>query len=278
MRLEPSSSGVAAARQETLPLFHAAWLFAAGVAATHFLWLRPWLLPAAMIPTAILCCVAAFKAQRMLWLPLAVLWALLGAWCGLMEPWPAPVPQVASFSDGLMRTLEGTAVDVGPVRSQIEQDVNDDGVYGPEPEAEPTQRVDVQLARLEEATDSIDRQIPVAGTVRLTLRWPAGTNVEAIAETFHCGDHIRADARLLRPAVYHDPGVWSRADYLLGQGITSTAGVAIDRVAIDRSGDNADVKLRCRLSTLQHAMTARLMGLPATTHGLRRCAFRGRTL
>ncbi len=267
MRLEPSSSGAAAARQDTVPLFHAAWLFAAGIAATHFLWLRPWLLLAAMIPTAILCCVSAFKAQRMLWLPLAVLWALLGAWCGLMEPWPAPAPQVASFSDGLMRTLEGTVVDAGPVRSQIDQDVNDDGSYGPKPEAEPTQRVDVQLSSLEEATDSDDRQIPVTGTVRLTLRWPAGTNVGAIAQTFHCGDHVRADARLLQPAVYHDPGVWSRADYLLGQGITSTAGVAIDRVAISAAGDDADVRFRCMLSTMQHAMTARLMGLPATMQG-----------
>lgn len=55
---------------------------------------------------------------------------LLGARCGFMEPWPAPVPQVASFSDGLMRRLESTVVDTGPVRSQIEQDVNGDGVYG----------------------------------------------------------------------------------------------------------------------------------------------------
>lgn len=130
MRLEPSSSGVAAARQETVPLFHAAWLSAAGIAAAHFLRLRPWLLLAAMIPVAILCCAAAFKAQRILWFPMAMLWALLGAWCGSMEPWPASVPQVASFSDGLMRRLESTEVDTGPVRSQIEQDVNGDGVYG----------------------------------------------------------------------------------------------------------------------------------------------------
>ena len=39
---------------------------------------------------------------------------------------------------------------------------------------------------------------------------------------FQCGDRIRAIVRLLPPEIYHDPGVWSREDFLLDQGITST--------------------------------------------------------
>jgi hypothetical protein len=34
----------------------------------------------------------------------------------------------------------------------------------------------------------------------------------------------------LPPEVYHDAGVWNREDFLVDQGITSTATVKIDRV------------------------------------------------
>ena len=54
--------------------------------------------------------------------------------------------------------------------------------------------------------------------------------VNRTSPAFHCGERIRADARLMQPEVYRDPGVWSRRDYLLDQGITSTATVNVDRV------------------------------------------------
>jgi competence protein ComEC len=73
-----TSDGPAAAGFSAVPLFHAAWLFAAGIAATHWLWLRPSLVLVALALTAALCGLAAL---RMVWLPLAVLWLLLGAWC-----------------------------------------------------------------------------------------------------------------------------------------------------------------------------------------------------
>jgi competence protein ComEC len=67
--------------------------------------------------------------------------------------------------------------------------------------------------------------------------------------------------RLLPPEVYRDPGVWSRQDFLLDQGITSTATVSIDRV--ERLGPSSSRFLACRLSGFQHASSARLLGLPA---------------
>jgi competence protein ComEC len=263
MRLDSSRSDAPAARPDTLPLFHAAWLFALGIAATHWLWFQPGWALAALTPVALLCAMAALRAQRVLWAPLALLWCLLGAWCGWMEPQPAPAAGVAALSDGLMRTLEGAAVDLAPVRNETEQSVNDDGAIGAAEAAEPSQRIDVQLDSLEEATDTLDRQLPVSGKVRLTVRWPLGTSIEAASQTFHCGDRIRADARLLQPAVFHDPGVWSRADYLLGQGITSTASVKADRVTVIGRDHGAESQFRCKLSALQHSLTARLMALPA---------------
>jgi competence protein ComEC len=267
MRLEPSSSGAAVARRDAVPLFHAAWLFAIGIAATHQVWLQPGLVLVALAPMAVLCGIAAMRAQRVLWLPLAVLWFLLGAWCGFMEPQPAPSPQVAALSDGLMRTLEGTVISAAPVRNEAERNLSDDeasNATAEEPAQLQTQRIDVQLSSLELVTDSEDRPSAVTGAVRLAVRWPAGTSAQSAAQIFHCGDRIRADVRLLQPAVYHDPGVWSRADYLLDQGITSTASIPIDRVAVLGHDEGAGPQFRCKLSERQHAMTSRLMDLPQT--------------
>lgn len=62
-----------------VPLFHAAWLFALGILAASTLWLRPGLLLISLPLIGALCFIAAFRAQRIAWLPLGVLWCLLGA-------------------------------------------------------------------------------------------------------------------------------------------------------------------------------------------------------
>ena len=179
----------------------------------------------ALALVAVLCGVAAFRAQRIAWLPLAVLWLLLGAWCAEMEPHPAPAPALAALSDGLLRTVEGTVVDAGPVRGETEQNLDEPAAA--RNSAQPSQRIDLRVSSLEVVTDAEDAQAPVEGGVRLTVRWPQGPSGQ---QPFQCGERIRAVVRLLPPEVYHDPGVWSREDFLLDQGITSTATVSIDRV------------------------------------------------
>jgi competence protein ComEC len=247
-----------------VPLFHAAWLFAAGVALTPWLWLRPSLVLIALALTAVLCAVAALRAQRVAWLPLAVLWLLLGAWCAEMEPHPAPAPAVAALSDGLVRTVEGAVTDAGPVRSEMEQNLADPGEPSPAVSGQsPAQRIDLRVTSLEVVNDSEDAQAPAAGGVRLTVRWPMNaTGLQPLA----CGERVRAVVRLLRPEVYRDPGVWSRQDFLLDQGITSTATVSIDRV--ERMGMAPGSFLACRVSGLQHASSARLLALPAAMRRL----------
>jgi hypothetical protein len=116
MQSESHTSGQPSAGLSAAPLFHAAWLFAVGIAVTHWVWLRPGLVLAAMAPVTVLCGLAVLRAQRIAWLPLATLWCLLGAWCALMEPQPAPAPALASLSDGLLRSMEGTVVDSGAVK------------------------------------------------------------------------------------------------------------------------------------------------------------------
>ena len=139
----PAATGV--------PLFHAAWLFAAGIVVAS----RVWVQPALGAGGACAGCRAVLRgglprrtAQRIAWLPLAVLWMLLGAWCAEMEPQPAPAPELAALSDGLLRTVEGTVVDAGPVRTELEQNVD-------EPTATaPSQRIDLRVATVEVVNDA----------------------------------------------------------------------------------------------------------------------------
>jgi len=255
----PSIQSPSTAGLTSVPLFHAAWLFAAGIAFAHFCWLRPTSLLIALFPVAVLCCVAAFRAQRILWIPMATLWCLLGAWCAEMEPQPAPAPVLSALSDGLLRTVEGTIVDAAPMRSAVEQDDNEPSADGP------TQRIDLHVTSIEVVTDELDEQTAVDGGVRLTIRWPQTAPGQPVPQDYRCGDHIRAVARLLPPANYRDPGAWSRTNYLLDQGITSTASVAIERVESLQAVTG--VSLDCRVSGWQHAASARLLALPAAIRG-----------
>jgi len=262
MPFDPPSPAQPAASLTAVPLFHAAWLFAAGIALAGHFWLQPGVVLVALAPAAAVCVGAAIRTPRVAWLPLAALWLLLGAWCGEMEPHPAPAPALVRLSDGLLRTVEGTVVDAGPVRTELEQNVDEPS------NTSPTERLDLRVESLEVVTDQSDAQAPASGGVRLTVRWPAGSGVEA----FRCGDRVRAVVRLLPPETYHDPGVWSRADFLLDQGITSTATVAIDRPisSIARLGQSPGAFLSCRVSAWQHASAARLLALPAAMRKLPR--------
>jgi competence protein ComEC len=210
-----------------IPLFHAAWLFAVGIAATEALSLRPSLSLVALTLAAVLCGVAALGSQRIAWLPLAALWLLLGAWCALMEPHPAPAPVLASLSDGLLRTVEGTVVDTGPMRGEIEQNLidQDEPTEAVQPQQQPTQRIDLRVSSLEVVTDAVDEQAQTPGGVRLTVRWPwpsSGSSGLPAPQPFQCGERVRAVVRLLQPEIYHDPGVWSREDFLVDLGLTSS--------------------------------------------------------
>ncbi len=249
--LGPVRAGVGA------PLFHAAWLFALGIVIAHFSWLRPAYLLVALAPVAFLCVIAAMRAQRAAWLPLAFLWCLLGSWCGEMEPQPAPAPTLAALSDGLVRTVEGTIVNAGPRRKEVMQNVDDGN------DTAPTQRLDLDIANVEYVSDEEDAQRAMPGGVRLTVRWPDG---ETSASGFHCGERIRADVRLTQPEVYRDPGAWSRRDYLLNEGITATASVNADRMAVISPAKER--RLACRIAGFQQAASARILALPAAMNWL----------
>ena len=138
----PASAGLHA-----VPLFHAAWLFAAGIVDCHWLWLRPGLVLIALAAAAVLCAVAALRAPRIAWLPLAAMWLLLGAWCAEMEPQPAPAPDLGRAFRRSAAHSGRDVVDAGPVRTELEQNV--DEAQG----LRLSQRVDLRVAKSKWSTD-----------------------------------------------------------------------------------------------------------------------------
>jgi competence protein ComEC len=252
-----------------VPLFHAAWLFAVGISAAEWLWMPPSMALVLLAPVALLCMAAAWRAQRVAWLPLAVLWLLLGGWCAEMEPHPAPAPALAALSDGLQRTMEGTVVDAGPVNAGLDEELESGSEAEPAPAQQltqrPAQRIEVRVSSMEVVTDTDDAEAPVEGNVRITVHWPAAW---AAAQPLECGERIRAVVRLTSPETYHDAGAWSREDFLVDQGITSAGSLKF--ASVERLGNPAGrgLFLACRLSQLQHASSARLLALPAAMRRL----------
>ncbi|MGA2251239.1 ComEC/Rec2 family competence protein [Terracidiphilus sp.] len=238
------------------PLFHAAWLFSAGILLSRAIWLRPGILFTGLLIIMALCAWAAFSALRLRWLTLSALWILLGLWCAQMQPAPAPAPELLKASDKLLRTVEGAVTDVGMLRTEALQ--SETGTTS----NTPSQRIDLRISSLEIVDDTHDAQQPESGGVRLTVRWPDAAETPPL--TFHCGESIRAQVRLSPPELYRDPGTWSRQEYLLDQGITSTASVSIERV--ERLGAAPGNFFSCRLSQWQHESSARLLALPTATH------------
>ena len=243
------------AAADAVPLFLAACLFALGVVATRLLFLPPPRLLVAIALMLALCAIAALRAQRIAWVAMSTLWLLLGLWCAQMEPQPAPSPALLALSDGLLRSVAGTVSNSGPIRNQTESSID-------EPAAEmPSQSIDLSLAFIEVVDDNSDQQVPISGSVRLNLRWP-----QSAPQRIPCGARIRAIARLLPPQTYHDAGVWSRAAYLLDQGITSTASVNVERVEILAAPGH--VSPACRLHEMQQALASRILDLPQLMRGL----------
>ena len=139
-------------------------------------WLQPSVVLIALALTGVVCVVAALRAQRIAWLPLAALWMLLGAWCGEMEPHPAPAPALAEFSDGLLRTVEGTVIDAGPVRTDLEQNVGEPSTASPLATHRPARRKHRSRLGLKRCASACERRRAPDGAFA-GQHWRAGIQV-----------------------------------------------------------------------------------------------------
>ena len=269
-----------------VPLFYAAIFFLAGIVFARFVYLRPGLLLVSLLPMAGTATLTIFKAPRLIWLPMACVWMMLGAWSAEMEQLPAPNPAVLRLSDGLLRTVEGTVTDAGPMR-QIDVVEEGDTKEGPE-DSEPhaataeggklAQRLDLQLTSAEVVTDSSDEMAAIPGSsaarVRLTVLWPHEADAASHMQMLVCGQQLRAAVRLLPPEVYRDPGVWNRAAYLESQQVSALGSIT----ATKRDGDlprlavtgQPALSAACLLNRWRNAAASRLESLQALTRNLPR--------
>ncbi len=256
-----------------VPLFYAGLLYLAGIVLAHYQYLRPSYLLAGLIPLAIISVLAIAKAPRLTWLPSAIIWLTLGAWSAETEPQPAPDPTITQLADGLLRTVEGTVTDAGPLRSANQEDEDTEDNENSESSGQ-TQRVDLQLSAAESITDLADQMLAIPASspsrIRLSIRWPAGTVIPLT-----CGQQLRAVLRILPPETFHDPGIWSRAVYLESQQITATASL----LATKRDGNQPRLMLLgqpnpqsipCLLNRARDAASNRLGSLPTLTRNLPR--------
>lgn len=269
-----------------VPLFHAALLYLAEIVLTHFVYLRPGLLLAGLLPLAAVAILAILRAPRVLWVPLAVLWFTLGAWSGEMEPEPAPDAALVSLSDGMLRTVEGSVVAAEPLRdggAEVIGEDSDSGTNGLGVDLEDqrprraqlTQQVDLQVTAMEVLTDTTDQMQAMpksrAARVRVTMRWPA----DAATQEVICGQRIRVVVQLQTPEVFHDPGVWDRATYLETQQISATATLNLARheggeQRLEILSNTPEGWLGCALNRFRNEASGRLQSLPVMTRKLPR--------
>ncbi len=246
------------------PLLIAALLFAMGVFLAQSFYFHPGLLLAALLALAALAGISIFRAPRVAWIALSLLWISLGYWSAQTAPQPAPSPAIRALNDGLLRTLEGTVVAAEPLHrdSATEVDNEDNSAFsGP---STSSQSFDLQVSQAESINDTSDQLLPLptstAQRIRMTAQWRIKTPT-----TLHCGDQVEVVTQLLSPAVYHDPGVWSREQYLATQSISASGSVSAylpDRLQrINIAGEN---RAACLLNQWQERLASRIEQLPAT--------------
>ena len=266
-----------------IPLFYAALLFLAGIVLAHHQYLRPGLLLAGLLPLGIVAALAIWKAPRLTLLPIGAIWLVLGIWSGETEPGPTSNPAIAQLSDGLLRTVEGTVTDSGPLHSREAGDEDSDSQESlDKTSGEQVQRVDLQLTAAEVVTDTSDTILPIAkgeaARLRLSILWPTNAASPDPASMIRCGQRLRAVIRILPPDTFHDPGVWSRTAYLEAQAISATASVAATRLdgnqprlTLLNQDSPAALNINsgaCLLSQARNSASSRLQTLPTLTRRL----------
>ena len=249
-------------RARRLPLFLGSLAFAGGI-----LMARQWHAPVAFLASILLLTGLAFLAIPRSpftgWLGVLALWAGVGCWCAAMQAPVARQTELTANADGLSRAVRGRVIAVHPLRpAEVNhaEPVNATAPWTIEPggwegesgeAADPGITVDLAVEGVEQVTPDVSTIQPVTGGVRVT--------VIGQAEPLRCGDLVEVPLRLRVPEVYRDPGAFSYADWLLGQGIGATASAKAAKLQILGPGKGT---LTCRLQTVQRWAATRLEALP----------------
>jgi competence protein ComEC len=275
-RLRQSSTKTSSA--VLIPLFYAALLFLAGIVLSRYAPLAAGPCLLGLLILAILSAAAIWKAPQIAWLPLTLLWLVLGGWSGAVEPKPTASTAILQLSDGLLRTVEGTVADAGPIREQYSDESDDDIEDSPDNHAPKSilklQSIDLEVSAAEVITDASDAMHPIApestSRVRIAIQWPAGQPAEPV----DCGQKLRVVIRMLPPDVYLDPGAWNRSAYLQSQQVSAQSTLTAtqrdgNEPRLTRLGEPA-YSIACQIRYWRNAAATRLQQLPALTRSLPR--------
>ncbi|MGI4829679.1 MAG: ComEC/Rec2 family competence protein [Janthinobacterium lividum] len=246
-------------RARRMPLLLAALAFSVGI-----LLARQWHTPVILIVSVLFLLqfagLAVSRSALTGWFAVLVLWAGVGCWCAQMQ---APIPrqtQLIANADGLSRAVRGRVVALralrpaevnhaAPITNTAPWMVEPGGWEGEA--GDPGATIDLAVDSVEQVTPDISSMQPVAGGVRLT--------VVGIIPTLRCGDLIEVPVRLRVPEIYRDPGAFSYADWLLGQGLGATASAKTAKLQVLSHGT---ATVTCQLQTVQRWAATRLEALP----------------
>ena len=257
---EPLGSPTASLEARRVPLLLAAFAFAVGILLARR-WHSPGVLALSFFLLLLLAYLATARSAVLGWMGVLALWAGGGCWCAQVQ---VPVPQQTNLTanaDGLSRAVRGRVVSL---RTLSSPELNNAAPFSSSPApwlvepgawegeaGKPSTAVDIAVDAVEQVTPDVSTMIPTTGGVRLTVL-DGGS-------TLHCGDLVEVPLRLKVPEVYRDPGAFSYADWLLGQGIGVTASARAGKVEVLSPGS---ATLSCRLQGVQRWAAARLEALP----------------
>ncbi len=249
-------------RARRLPLLQAALAFAAGILLARQ-WHEPALLTLSVAGLLALACLGVSRQAAVGWGSVLALWVGVGCWCAQTQPPVVRQTALSHYADGLSRTVRGrvTAVHaLHPAEKNTAAPVMLNTAGAPwltEPGGweievgDPGITVDLAVEAVEQITPDTSSLQPVTGGVRLTLLGHAAP--------LACGELIEVPLRLRTPEVYRDPGAFSYAEWLSGQGIGVSASAKAVQVKRVQTGPG---DLSCRLQAAQRWAAGKLETLP----------------
>lgn len=250
-----SAPAVEALRFRRMPLLAAVLCFALGDILSRS-WHAPVLLAGSTALLLLLAVLSQWRANRIAIVPALALWIVAGCWCAQIQPAIPPQTALIPYADGLSRIVRGRVVRVRLLHETQQNDAAPQQPQEPwrmEPGAweadneHPLESVDLDVQAIEDVTPDTSTMRPLQGGVRVTITGDA--------PVLACGDVLELPLRLRVPDTYRDPGAWSHAAALLGEGIAVQSSVKAARV--HKTGA-ATRDWRCRLYAAQSWAASRI--------------------
>ena len=240
----------------TAPMLLGVAGFAAGILDAHWVWHPPLLCALAALLGALLTLAALRFAERIVFLPLLLVWISVGQFSALVMPPRAASADLFHLADRLQRRVDGTVIALHPVTIKTRN-----ASFSSAQIQQATTQVDIAVDSVEDFDSDHSWQVPVHGGMRLTLYTkPAATSASALP-AFRCGQHIQFSSSLRIPDRYLDPGAWDYPAYLRQHGIDVT-GSADAALIIQKSSPRA-FSLPCLATAAQLWAGGRLQSIAA---------------